>query len=355
MHKIFITGGCGFIGSHLTEYLFKKYKKSQIYVYDKITYAASLKNLENISNNKRVKIIKKDLSDYKSLKKHSKNSDILIHAAAESHVDNSFNLTNEFINTNVVGTFYLLESSRNYFKSLDGVKKNKFRFLHVSTDEVYGDLNSSTDSFSEKTCYDPSSPYSASKASSDHLVRAWHRSYGLPVLITNCSNNYGPFQFPEKLIPHVILNAINGKKIPIYGDGTQIRDWLYVEDHVIALMSVAFKGVVGETYNIGGNNEIQNIEVVKKLCSILDQLVPEKLHGINTFSELITYVEDRPGHDVRYAIDSNKIKKNIGWSPKENFESGILKTVQWYLENLSWSKNIQNGNYKLERIGVNKL
>ena len=352
---ILVTGGAGFIGSALIRYIIANTTYRVINI-DKLTYSGNLESLSSISNNTNYIFEQVDICDSADLERvfRENHPDKVIHLAAESHVDRSIDGPLEFINTNVVGTFNLLESSRNYFKSLDGVKKNQFRFLHVSTDEVYGDLNSSTDSFSEKTCYDPSSPYSASKASSDHLVRAWHRSYGLPVLITNCSNNYGPFQFPEKLIPHVILNAINGKKIPIYGDGKQIRDWLYVEDHVIALMSVAFKGVAGETYNIGGNNEIQNIEVVKKICSILDQLVPEKLHEINTFSELITYVEDRPGHDVRYAIDSNKIKKNIGWSPEENFESGILKTVQWYLENLSWLKNILNRNYKLERIGVTK-
>ena len=353
---ILVTGGAGFIGSALIRYIIANTTYRVINI-DKLTYSGNLESLSSISNNTNYIFEQVDICDSAELERVFKesNPDIVIHLAAESHVDRSIDGPLEFINTNVVGTFNLLESSRNYFQKLDSYRKDKFRFLHVSTDEVYGDLNSSSDFFTEETRYDPSSPYSASKASSDHLVRAWHRSYGLPILITNCSNNYGPFQFPEKLIPHVILNAINGKKIPIYGDGTQIRDWLYVEDHIIALMDVVFKGTVGETYNIGGNNEVQNIEVAKKICSILDQLAPKKLNGINSFSELITYVEDRPGHDVRYAIDSNKIKKNIGWSPKENFESGILKTVQWYLENLSWSKNILNGNYKLERIGVNKL
>ena len=352
---ILVTGGAGFIGSALIRYIIANTTYRVINI-DKLTYSGNLESLSSISNNTNYIFEQVDICDSAELERVFKesNPDIVIHLAAESHVDRSIDGPLEFINTNVVGTFNLLESSRNYFQKLDSYRKDKFRFLHVSTDEVYGDLNSSSDFFTEETRYDPSSPYSASKASSDHLVRAWCRSYGLPILITNCSNNYGPFQFPEKLIPHVILNAINGKKIPIYGDGTQIRDWLYVEDHITALIDVVFKGTVGETYNIGGNNEVQNIEVAKKICSILDQLVPKKLNGINSFSELITYVEDRPGHDVRYAIDSNKIKKNIGWSPKENFESGILKTVQWYLENLSWSKNIQNGNYKLERLGVNK-
>ena len=352
---ILVTGGAGFIGSALIRYIIAKTNYKVVNI-DKLTYSGNRESLRSISNNQNYIFEQVDICDSAELERVFKesNPDIVIHLAAESHVDRSIDGPLEFINTNVVGTFNLLECARNYFQKLDRHKKDKFRFLHVSTDEVYGDLNGSSDFFTEETGYNPSSPYSASKASSDHLVRAWYHSYGLPILITNCSNNYGPFQFPEKFIPHVILNAINGKKIPIYGDGTQIRDWLFVEDHIIALMDVAFEGVVGQTYNIGGNNELQNIEVAKKICSILDQLVPEKLNGINSFIELITYVEDRPGHDVRYAIDSDKIKKNIGWSPKENFESGILKTVQWYLENLSWLKNILNRNYKLERIGVTK-
>ena len=275
-----------------------------------------------------------------------------MHLAAESHVDRSIDGPSDFIQTNIVGTFILLEQSKNYWQSLEGDKKENFRFLHVSTDEVYGDLEGSNDFFSEETPYDPSSPYSASKASSDHLVRAWHRTYNLPILITNCSNNYGPCQFPEKLIPHVILNALEGKNLPIYGDGKQIRDWLYVDDHVRALMIVALDGKVGETYNIGGNNEIQNIEVVKKICNILDGLILKKINDITSFANLITFVKDRPGHDVRYAINANKIEKDLGWKPIENFESGILKTVKWYLNNHEWCKNIQNGSYKLERLGV---
>jgi dTDP-glucose 4,6-dehydratase len=252
-----------------------------------------------------------------------------------------------------MGTFNLLEETKNYWRLLKGSKKDNFRFLHVSTDEVYGDLKSSSSLFSEQTPYDPSSPYSASKASSDHLVRAWHRTYGLPILITNCSNNYGPFQFPEKLIPHMILNALSLNKLPVYGDGKQIRDWLYVDDHVCALLKVAFEGKVGQTYNIGGSNEIKNIVVVQKICEILDQLVPINNKSLNSYLELVTYVEDRPGHDLRYAIDSQKIKNELGWEPTENFDSGIKKTVKWYLNNRQWSDNIQNGNYQLERIGVN--
>jgi dTDP-glucose 4,6-dehydratase len=275
-----------------------------------------------------------------------------MHLAAESHVDRSIDGPKDFIQTNIVGTFVLLEQAKNYWQKLQGEKKEDFRFLHVSTDEVYGDLNGKEDFFLEDTSYDPSSPYSASKASSDHLVRAWFRTYQLPILITNCSNNYGPYQFPEKLIPHIILNAIEGKELPIYGNGKQIRDWLYVNDHVRALLVVALKGRIGETYNIGGNNEVQNIEVVEKICDILNILIPERLNGLDSYRELITFVQDRPGHDVRYAIDNTKIKNNLGWAPKENFKSGMQKTVEWYLGNLSWSENIQNGSYKLERLGV---
>jgi dTDP-glucose 4,6-dehydratase len=353
-YTILITGGAGFIGSALVRHITSNTVHKVVNI-DKLTYSGNLESLKPIKEDKNYIFEQVDICDLKELTRIFKENkpDIVIHLAAESHVDRSIDGPLEFIQTNVLGTYFLLESSRVYFKALQGTKKNNFRFLHVSTDEVYGDLKSNSDFFLEETRYDPSSPYSASKASSDHLVRAWHRSYGLPVLITNCSNNYGPYQFPEKLIPHVILSAINGKKIPIYGDGTQIRDWLYVEDHIHALMDVVFKGVIGETYNIGGNNEIQNIEVAKKICAILDNLMPENLNGIGSYSELIAYVEDRPGHDVRYAIDSNKIKSNLGWIPKENFESGILKTVQWYLANLSWSNNVQNGSYKLERLGVN--
>ena len=352
---LLVTGGAGFIGSALVRHIISNTTHKVVNI-DKLTYSGNLESLESVKDNENYIFEHVDICESNELERIFKNNkpDIVIHLAAESHVDRSIDGPLEFIQTNVLGTYFLLESSRIYYKSLKGRKKERFRFLHVSTDEVYGDLASLSDFFTEETPYDPSSPYSASKACSDHLVRAWYRSFGLPVLITNCSNNYGPFQFPEKLIPHVILSAINGKKIPIYGDGTQIRDWLYVQDHISALMDVALKGIIGETYNIGGNNEIQNIEVVKKICAILDKEIPEKLNDISSFSELITYVEDRPGHDVRYAIDSTKIKNNLGWSPKEHFESGIFKTVQWYLENLSWTDNIQNGNYKLERIGVER-
>ncbi len=351
---ILVTGGAGFIGSELIRHLLSSSNHRVVNV-DKLTYSGNLESLESINNSKRYHFEQIDICDEIEFKRVliENKPDTIIHLAAESHVDRSIDGPKEFILTNIVGTYTMLEQSNQYWQSLQGEKKDNFRFLHVSTDEVYGDLNGTDDYFSEATSYDPSSPYSASKASSDHLVRAWHRTYNLPVLITNCSNNYGPYQFPEKLIPHIILNAIAGKELPVYGDGKQIRDWLFVNDHVRALMTVAFSGDIGETYNIGGNNEIQNIDVVKRICELLDDLIPEKLNGLTSFSDLITYVQDRPGHDVRYAIDASKIKNNLGWTPKEDFFSGIRKTVEWYLENLSWSENIQDGSYKLERIGVN--
>ena len=350
---ILVTGGAGFIGSALIRHIIKNTYHSVVNV-DKLSYSGNLQSLASIESNKDYIFEQVDICDEKELNRIFKKNkpDIVMHLAAESHVDRSIDGPGDFIKTNIVGTYTLLEQSKNYWQSLEGDKKNNFRFLHVSTDEVYGDLEGTTDFFSEETSYDPSSPYSATKASSDHLVRAWHRTYGLPVLITNCSNNYGPCQFPEKLIPHVILNALEGKNLPIYGDGKQIRDWLYVDDQVLALMSVVLDGNVGETYNIGGSNEIQNIEVVKKICNILDKLISNKLNGMASFSELITYVKDRPGHDVRYAINANKINRDLGWKPEESFESGILKTVQWYLTNNEWCENIQNESYKLERLGV---
>ena len=349
---ILITGGAGFIGSALIRHIISETQHRVVNI-DKLTYSGNLESLESIDSSKDYIFEQVDICDEVELQRVfiKRQPDVVMHLAAESHVDRSIDGPSDFIQTNIVGTFTLLEQSKNYWKSLEGDKKDKFRFLHVSTDEVYGDLKGTTDFFLEETSYNPSSPYSASKASSDHLVRAWHRTYGMPVLITNCSNNYGPCQFPEKLIPHVILNALQGRSLPIYGNGKQIRDWLYVDDHVRALVTVALDGIVGETYNIGGSNEIQNIEVVKKICNILDELISKKLNGITSFSELITYVKDRPGHDVRYAINANKIKRNLGWEPKESFESGIQKTVEWYLNNNQWCENIQNGSYKLERLG----
>ncbi len=351
---ILITGGAGFIGSALIRHIINNTKHTVVNV-DKLTYSGNLQSLESIEVSKNYIFEQVDICNKNELLRvfRKNQPDIVMHLAAESHVDRSIDNPGDFIQTNIVGTFTLLEQSKNYWKSLEGNKKENFRFLYVSTDEVYGDLAGAKSFFSEKSIYRPSSPYSASKASSDHLVRAWYRTYDLPVLITHCSNNYGPCQFPEKLIPHIILNALAGKSLPIYGDGKQIRDWLYVDDHVDALMKVALNAKVGETYNIGGNNEIQNIEVVRKVCSILDELIPNKLNGVSSFSELITYVKDRPGHDVRYAINANKINKDLGWEPQENFESGIRKTVEWYLNNKAWCENIQNGSYQLERLGVN--
>jgi len=351
--NIFVTGGAGFIGSALVRHIISETNHKVINV-DKLSYSGNLQSLSSIKDSKSYFFEQIDICKQRELSNlfQEYKPDLIIHLAAESHVDRSIDSPIKFIETNIMGTFNLLEETKNYWRLLKGSKKDNFRFLHVSTDEVYGDLEETKDLFSEDTPYDPSSPYSASKASSDHLVRAWHRTYGLPILITNCSNNYGPFQFPEKLIPHMILNALAGKNLPVYGDGKQIRDWLYVNDHVRALISVAFNGLIGETYNIGGSNEIQNIEVVLGICKLLDELMPHKLNGLNSYTDLITFVPDRPGHDIRYAIDSSKIKNELGWEPIEDFLSGIRKTVQWYIDNLSWSENIQDGSYKLERIGV---
>ena len=281
--------------------------------------------------------------------------DFIIHLAAETHVDRSIDNSKKFIKTNILGTYTLLEEARKYWSNLKENKKKKFRFHHVTTDEVFGDLGNNTGSFTENTPYAPSSPYSASKASSDHLVRAWHRTFNLPILMTNCSNNYGPYQFPEKLIPLIILNAIEGKKLPVYGNGKQIRDWLYVEDHARALLHVALNGKVGESYNIGGQSELKNIEVVRMICKILDELKPSKFENIKKYEQLISYVDDRPGHDKRYAIDISKIKKNLKWQPEETFETGIKKTVMWYLENVKWCNKVKSGNYKGQRLGKIKL
>ena len=350
--NILITGGAGFIGSALVRYLINN-SNSAIINIDNLTYSGNLESLSSVEDSKNYFFEKVDICNSVELSRVFRESkpDIVMHLAAESHVDRSIDEPRDFIQTNIVGTYNLLEISRKYFRSLDGNKKKNFRFLHVSTDEVYGDLKDTNEYFSEETPYNPSSPYSASKASSDHLVRSWHRTYNLPVLITNCSNNYGPNQFPEKLIPHMILNALNFKNLPIYGNGQQIRDWLYVEDHVRALIDVVEKGKVGSTYNIGGNNEIQNIIVVKQICDILDKLVPIKKANIKSYRDLIIFVKDRPGHDERYAIDASKISKKIGWKPIESFESGIKKTSRWYLNNKVWSDNIQNGTYRLERLG----
>jgi dTDP-glucose 4,6-dehydratase len=349
--RIFVTGGAGFIGSALIRYLIND-TDSIVMNFDKLTYAGNLESLKSIENNERYHFMQGDICDQvfvtDTLKEFK--PDYIMHLAAESHVDRSIDGPGEFIQTNIVGTYSLLEAARSYFVSLSDEIKQGFRFHHISTDEVYGDLGE-TGLFTEETSYDPSSPYSASKAASDHLVRAWCRTFNLPVVVTNCSNNYGPYHFPEKLIPLIILNALDGKKLPIYGNGKQVRDWLYVEDHAKALFRVVETGEVGETYNIGGFNEKQNIEVVNTLCNHLNELVQDKPNGITDFNQLITYVADRPGHDVRYAIDANKISTELGWNPEETFSSGMRKTVEWYLENLEWCKHVQDASYQRERLG----
>ena len=350
--KILITGGAGFIGSALIRHIISNTENSVINV-DKLTYAGNLDSLKSIESSSRYFFEHSDICDPHKIENIFRDyqPDIVMHLAAESHVDRSIDSPAEFINTNIFGTYVLLEESRKYWTYLENDKKENFRFHHISTDEVFGDLEKLDELFTEDTPYAPSSPYSASKASSDHLVRAWHRTYKLPILITNCSNNYGPYQFPEKLIPTIILNSIEGKKIPIYGTGEQVRDWLYVDDHARALLHVALNGKVGETYNIGGHNEIQNIEVVKIICSILDDLLPIK-NNISKYEDLISYVDDRPGHDRRYAIDATKISKDLGWTPDESFSSGIRKTVQWYIENTDWCNKVSEkiNSYKKAEI-----
>jgi dTDP-glucose 4,6-dehydratase len=320
---------------------------------DSLTYAGNLDSLAKFSTSANYDLETTNLNDREGLaaafERHQPTC--VMHLAAESHVDRSIDGPADFIDTNIVGTFNLLEAARHYYKSLEDEKREQFRFHHISTDEVYGDLEGTEDLFTEETSYAPSSPYSASKAASDHLVRAWGRTYGLPVIITNCSNNYGPYHFPEKLIPHVILNAIHGKPLPIYGDGSQIRDWLYVEDHAKALIKVVTEGEIGETYNIGGHNEKTNLEVVETICDLLEELAPEKPKGVSNYRDLITFVKDRPGHDARYAIDASKIERELGWVPEETFETGLRKTVQWYLDNRQWWERVLSGAYRLERLG----
>ena len=354
--KILVTGGAGFIGSAVVRHIINDTQDAVINV-DKLTYAGNLESLVSVDKNERYVFEQADICDRAAMDRifAEHQPDAVMHLAAESHVDRSIDGPAAFIETNIVGTYTLLEAARHYWNTLDEARKSAFRFHHISTDEVYGDLEGTDDFFTETTPYSPSSPYSASKASSDHLVRAWLRTYGLPTLVTNCSNNYGPYHFPEKLIPLMILNALDGKALPVYGNGMQIRDWLFVEDHARALYKVVTEGEVGETYNIGGHNEKANIEVVKTICSLLEELVPNKPEGVEHYSDLITYVTDRPGHDVRYAIDPSKIGRELGWAPEETFESGIRKTVEWYLNNREWWSRVLDGSYSMERLGTDQL
>lgn len=356
--KILITGGAGFIGSAVIRHIIENTQYSVVNL-DKLTYAGNLESLLDVSGSPLYTFEQVDICNRAELNRvfSEYKPDAVMHLAAESHVDRSIDGPAAFIETNIVGTYTLLEATRQYWLTLSAEKSLAFRFHHISTDEVYGDLEGTTDLFTETTSYEPSSPYSASKASSDHLVRAWLRTYGLPTIITNCSNNYGPYHFPEKLIPLVILNALEGKPLPIYGKGDQIRDWLYVEDHARALVKVVTEGKIGETYNIGGHNEKQNIEVVETICEILNELAPDNIHSKTDdnpegFKRLITFVKDRPGHDMRYAIDASKIEKDLNWTPVETFETGLRKTVKWYLENKTWCQHVQDGSYQRERLGV---
>lgn len=354
--RILVTGGAGFIGSALIRHLIDN-TEHEVLNLDKLTYAGNLESLTRIATNTRYEFVQADIVDQATVSALLKRFEphAIMHLAAESHVDRSIDGPSDFIQTNIVGTYSLLEATRAYWMTLSAQARADFRFHHISTDEVYGDLHGVDDLFSETTPYAPSSPYSASKAASDHLVRAWQRTYGLPVLVTNCSNNYGPFHFPEKLIPLVILNALAGKPLPVYGNGLQVRDWLFVEDHARALLKVVTEGQVGETYNIGGHNEQKNIDVVRGICALLEELAPEHPPGVACYADLITFVEDRPGHDQRYAIDASKIERELGWTPAETFNTGLRKTVQWYLDNLQWCQRVQDGSYQGQRLGFSNF
>ncbi len=347
--KILVTGGAGFIGSALVRFVIQHTNDSVMNL-DKLTYAGNLQSLADVSADPRYSFVQLDIADGAGVLQvlQSYQPDVVMHLAAESHVDRSIDGPADFIHTNIVGTYSLLEACRQYWLGLNTERRVAFRFHHISTDEVYGDLHGTDDLFTEQTPYAPSSPYSASKAASDHLVRAWHRTYGLPIVVTNCSNNYGPYHSPDKLIPLMILHAISGNIMPVYGDGKQIRDWLYVEDHVRALYRVAAAGVDGDTYNIGGHNQITNIEVVELICKFLEEMTSDKPFGIKNYRDLITFVDDRPGHDIRYAVNSQKIVNELGWVPQESFETGLKKTIQWYLQNPDWSRAM------LDRINVSK-
>ncbi len=350
-NNILVTGGSGFIGSNFIQYLINHSDYKKIINLDKLTYAGNSDNLINIENDPRYKFVKGDICNRDFINKifHDYKPITIVHFAAESHVDRSIDGPKDFIDTNIIGTYNLLQESLNIYSKLNKESKSFFKFHHISTDEVFGSLGKSG-YFTEDTAYDPSSPYSASKASSDHLVRAWHRTFGLPITISNCSNNYGPYQFPEKLIPLMIINCLSNKQLPVYGKGDNVRDWLYVEDHCKAIDLILKDGAIGETYNIGGNNEIKNIKIVKSICSILDTLEPAK--SLKQYSDLITFVSDRPGHDFRYSIDTTKIKNELNWGPEESFDTGLLKTIKWYLDNEIWWKKIQNHVYNQERLGI---
>lgn len=353
--KLLITGGAGFIGSAVIRHVIRNTGDSVVNL-DKLTYAGNLESLASVADDPRYTFEQADICDRAALDRifAQHRPDAIMHLAAESHVDRSIDGPAAFIETNIVGTYTLLEAARAYYRQMPSEKQAAFLFHHISTDEVYGDLHGTDDLFTETTPYAPSSPYSASKASSDHLVRAWQRTYGLPAVVTNCSNNYGPYHFPEKLIPLMILNALAGKPLPVYGNGMQVRDWLFVEDHARALYTVITQGKAGETYNIGGHNEQTNLKVVETICALLEELMPQKPSGVTTYRDLITFVEDRPGHDARYAIDAAKIGRELGWKPQETFESGLRKTVAWYLDNRGWWQHILDGSYRLERLGAAK-
>ena len=351
--KILITGGAGFIGSAVVRQSLNGSDDAIVNV-DKLTYAGNLESLPGANQHARYSFELADICDADEVTRifREHKPDAVMHLAAESHVDRSIDAPLDFIQTNVAGTCVLLDRATRYWRGLDDSSKGRFRFLHVSTDEVYGDLDSERPPFSEASNYAPSSPYAASKAGADFLVRAWHRTFGLPTVVSNCSNNYGPYQFPEKLIPLVVLNALEGRQLPLYGDGTQVRDWLYVDDHACALRLLLRRGRIGETYNVGGSNERTNLSIVQSICMLLEELAPVKPQGVSAYSDLIAFVADRPGHDRRYAIDSTKLTEELGWKPLETFESGLRKTVQWCIENRAWFDNVQSGRYQRERLGL---